>query len=53
MIPRKKIVVFFAIAVAVLAATAVLREDFDVLIQLRAALPVIRHAAEISEIDRW
>jgi hypothetical protein len=27
------------------------REDFDVLIQLRAVLPVMRHAVEISEID--
>jgi hypothetical protein len=27
------------------------REDFDVLIQLRAVLPVMRHAVEISETD--
>jgi hypothetical protein len=27
------------------------REDFDVLIQLRAVQPVMRHADEISEID--
>jgi hypothetical protein len=27
------------------------REDFDVLIQLCAVHPVMKHAAEISEID--
>ena len=27
------------------------REDFDVLIQLRADVPVMTHAVEISEID--